>query len=83
MLLVEGSIPVQRVREEIDTDDPAEAVRIFLCRHPAARVERVAGTWVKALCVVCNAPVLANDIDYRYDIASNTYRCAVCAKEKL
>ena len=76
-MLIEGTIPVTTVSLQIETRDPAAAVRRFLQTYPDARPEALDGQIIRGVCA-CGSPVLEDTKGYRYDQEQEVYVCPAC-----
>lgn len=74
MIRVQGTIPVQTVREEFPEKSLQDIVTEFLSRHPKVRIESINEKFVKGI-TFCNSPVFEQDKGYVYDADIERFRC--------
>lgn len=74
MITIQGTVPIQTVCQNYDTDDQREAVIQFMAENPGARLEKVGNDFVKGL-TFCNLPVLERDTGFKYDFDKDRFYC--------
>ena len=80
MIVIEGTIPIQPVRVEVDSEDFRQAIGVFKYRFPDARIETINGRVVRGVCA-CGRPIFEDERDYRYQAEGEgpgRYTCYHC-----